>query len=271
MQYRAMMEVEQARLHVEQVGDGHPIVLLHGWGMHAGIFAPLVQQIAGMHMVSSVDLPGHGESAPYDHFADMTQLGEYLVTQLSNLLREGVTLVGWSLGGLLAQYIAAQYPAYVRKLILFCGTPCFTQRDDWHCAMEHKVLTAFADDLVQDYQGTLSRFLALQFKGAQNPRENLRHARELVFARPQPQEQSLQQGLLLLANTDLRNQLNQITCPTLIINGERDTLVPPTSARYLSEHMAHGRCVIVKGAGHAPFLSHPVLTTYFMERFLHEH
>lgn len=271
MQDHAMMEVAQPRLHIEQVGEGCPVVLLHGWGMHAGIFDSLVQQISGYHTVAAVDLPGHGESGSYDQFEDISQLGNYLVSELTPLLREGAVLVGWSLGGLLAQYIAARYPAYVKKLILFSSTPCFVQREDWPSAIELNVLSAFADELIHNFQGSLLRFLALQFKGSENPRENLRHARELIFARPQPDAQTLQQGLQLLANTDLRKLLNQISCPTLIINGERDTLVPTTSAPYLGEHLQNARCVIFKGAGHAPFLSHPALTTHFVEGFLHEH
>jgi len=271
MQYRAMITATQSRLHVEYLGQGQPVVLLHGWGMHTGIFAPLATQLAHRHTVAAVDLPGHGESEAFEQFANITRLSDYLVSQMSALLREGVILVGWSMGGLLAQSIAAQYPAYVKKLVLLSSTPCFTQRDDWQFAMDHSALSVFAGDLLQDFAGTLSRFLALQFKGAQDPKENLRRARALVFTRPQPRAQTLQQGLQLLDNTDLRRQLKQITCPTLVINGERDTLVPSASARYLSEQVTHGRCVILKGAGHAPFLSHPQAVTYFMERFVHEH
>jgi len=266
-----MMVVESAPVHVELYGSGRPIVLLHGWGMHGGVFKSLAEHLAAKHSVVAVDLPGHGESVAYDRFADVTRHAEYLVQQLSSLLQEGVTLVGWSLGGLLAQAIATHYPHYIKKLILFCGTPCFRQQANWTCAVEDRVLSGFASDLVRDYQGTLSRFLALQFMGAQNPKENLRRARELVFARPQPRRDMLQQGLQLLETCDLRAQLNAIQCPTLVINGERDTLVPTAAAQYLADHLTHARCVIIKGAGHAPFLSHRDTVTSFLDRFIHEH
>ncbi len=271
MQHCTMKTAVASGLHVEHYGQGQPVVMLHGWGMHAGVFQPLGKQLAQEHHIAAVDLPGHGDSSGFDQFADIAQHADYLMARLSGLFREGVTLLGWSLGSLLAQYIASQYPEYIKKLILFCSTPCFRQRQDWPCAIEDKVLTGFAADLMQDYQGTLTRFLALQFMGAQNPKENLRQARELVFAKPPPQREMLQLGLQLLETCDLRDQLDAIHCPVLIINGERDALVPTSAARFLVEHLNNSRGVIIKGAGHAPFLSHRENVRYFVERFLDEH
>jgi pimeloyl-[acyl-carrier protein] methyl ester esterase len=271
MRHQSMIEPSPATLHVELYGNGRPIVLLHGWGMHGGVFKPLGEHLAQANTVAAVDLPGHGESARYDQFADLSQHCGYLVEQLSGLLREEVTLIGWSLGGLLAQYIALQYPQYVKKLVLLCSTPCFRWSEDWSCAMEAGVLAGFAADLMRDYQTTLSRFLGLQFMGAQNQKENLRRARELVFARPQPQRDMLQQGLHLLETTDLRPQSKAIRCPTLIINAERDSLVPSAAGQYLAEKLPDARCVIIKGAGHAPFLSHRDVVTHFLNRFIHEY
>lgn len=260
-----------AALHVELSGEGAPIVLLHGWGMHAGVFQPLSAYLARRNTVAAVDLPGHGESAAYSQFADLNQVATYIVEQLSQLFQAGVILVGWSLGGLLAQAIAIRYPQYLHKLILLCSTPCFRQCEDWHCAVESSVLAAFARDLQRDYRGTLSRFLALQFLGAPNQKEDLRQARGLLFSRPPAQPGMLEQGLQLLQNSDVRLQLGAIRCPTLIINAEHDTLVPLAAGRYLSEHVSDGRCVIIKGAGHAPFLSHTETVTNFLERFIYEH
>lgn len=266
-----MMETLSAPVHVDIDGRGQPVVLLHGWGMHGGVFQPLAAQLAATHAVARVDLPGHGESAGYEQFADINQHADYLVTQLSNLFHDGVLLMGWSMGGLLAQAIAVRHPQYIKKLVLLCSTPCFRQQANWRCAIDDDVLTDFAGSLVRDYAGTLSRFLALQFMGAQNPKDNLRRARELVFARPQPRRDMLQQGLRLLESCDLRDQLKAIRCPTLIINGEHDTLVPTAAAQYLAEHVVNARCVIIKSAGHAPFLSHSATVNFFLERFIHEH
>lgn len=258
-------------LHVLLAGQGRPVVLLHGWGMHAGVFQAVSDHLAQHHSVAAVDLPGHGESDVFEQFADLTQLAAYIVENMLPLFQTGVVLIGWSLGGLLAQAIAIRYPQYVTKLVLICSTPSFRQHADWQCAVEDKVLTAFAADLQRDYQGTLARFLALQFFGAPRQKESLRQARTLLFSRPQAQPGTLTQGLHLLQHSDLRTKLSEIRCPTLVINGEHDTLVPAAAGAYLAEHVSAGRCVIVKGAGHAPFLSHVETVTYFLDRFIYEY
>jgi len=260
-----------AELHMEISGSGRPLVLLHGWGMHGGMFQTLTEQLAVRHRVLAVDLPGHGLSEKFAHADDLPRLAEFCMRHVLQVVKGPLILVGWSMGGLLAQYIALQFPEAVTKLILFCSTPCFCQREDWHCAVEDKVLAAFAAGLQHDYRGTLSRFLALQFFAAPNQKEDLRRARALLFARPAAQPAALQQGLQLLQNSDLRVRLAEIRCPALVINAEHDTLVPPAAGRYLAEQVPDGRCVIIKGAGHAPFLSHNETVTHFLDRFIHEH
>lgn len=258
-------------LHIEVYGKGPPLVMLHGWGMHGGVFKPWGQHLARKYSVVAVDLPGHGDSASYSGFADLEQHTNYIPQALDAVLREGVVLAGWSLGGLLALQLAIRYPRYIKQLVLVSATPCFCMRADWRAGVAPEVLAQFTQELQENYRLTLSRFLALQFMGSREQKENLRRARELVFAKPAPRHDMLQQGLHLLEKTDLREQVQAVCCPTIVLNGERDSLVPSAAAQYLAEHLANGRCVILKGAGHAPFLSHTTLTNKFLDRFLHEH
>jgi len=260
-----------SELHVEISGSGRPLVLLHGWGMHAGVFRSLSEQLARRHTILAVDLPGHGESVAFAQFAELPRLSEYCMQQLGDVLHGAAILVGWSLGGLLAQYMAAQYPEAVEKLVLFCSTPCFRRREDWPHAVDDAVLSRFAADLSGDTRGTISRFLALQFMGTHKEKENLREARRMLFARPMADVETLQQGLQLLRRWDLRESLQRIRCPTLVINGEYDRLVPTTVMPYLAEQINDARGVIIRGAGHAPFLIQPAMVNRFMERFIHEY
>ena len=52
------------QLHVESIGHGAPLVLLHGWAMHSGVWGPLIPRLAKYRRVHAVDLPGHGHSVP---------------------------------------------------------------------------------------------------------------------------------------------------------------------------------------------------------------
>lgn len=268
---REVIKAMNTALHVESIGSGKPIVMLHGWGMHAGMLTPLAHHLSRTHRAAAVDLPGHGASTAFAQFDNLEKLAEYIVKQLLPVFERGVVLLGWSLGGLVAQAIAIAYPKYINKLVLFCSTPCFIQASDWHCAISHEVLDSFAADLLRDEESTLSRFLSLQFLSAPDQKVRLREARRLLFARPRAQIGALKQGLALLKQSDLRPQLGEISCPTLVINAERDALVPPAAGQYLAEQVGDGHYVIIKGAGHAPFLSHTSVVCEFLDQFIDEH
>ena len=253
-------------VYVESLGDGKPLVVLHGWGMHGGMFRDALSRL--QRQVQLVDLPGHGYSKPFANGFDIDSYTDYLVEQLRLQHMQDFVLLGWSMGGLLAQSIAARLRDKVSKLVLLTATPCFVNKVDWQFGVEKSAIEMFAADLVSDYEKTLSRFLAIQFLGINDQKELLRNVKKLVFAKPAPDSTMLEQGLQLLDETDLRDRLAHIHCPTLIINGECDSLIPTSAAAYLAEHIPNARAVIIKGAGHAPFLSHASLFTKYLEDFI---
>jgi pimeloyl-[acyl-carrier protein] methyl ester esterase len=148
-------------------------------------------------------------------------------------------------------------PEKVRRLILVASTPCFSKREDWSFGMEKTVLEKFADELEHNHAATLRRFLTLQLRGSENERELLAMLRERLFIRGEPDMQALCDGLSILRDADLRGELQKVVQPTMVIAGERDTLTPPQASRYLAENIPSAHWVQVKGAAHAPFLSHP--------------
>ncbi len=242
-------------LYIESHGEGPQLVLLHGWGMHSGVFKPIVDELKNNFNVLLVDLPGHGDSQAFDGFNNIDKCTDYLLTNLKPRLKGKPIFCGWSTGSLMTQNIAIKYPELVEKIVLITGTPSFETKPDWLHGVKFDVLEKFKTDLTSNFEKTLSRFLALQFMHSEGQKENLRLARELVFAKQAPNMEMLQAGLELLKSTDLRAQLNKIKCDTLILNGERDSLVPTTAARYLAEKIEQAKSVIFRSSGHAPFLS----------------
>ena len=95
-------------MHLDIIGRGPPLVLIHGWAMHGGVFAPLLDRLGAHFECHVVDLPGHGLSEERDGLAlDAT------VERLLALLPPAIWL-GWSLGGLFALEAAARAPERVR-------------------------------------------------------------------------------------------------------------------------------------------------------------
>ncbi len=243
---------------------GMPLLLIHGWGMHGGMWGNVTEKLAQYFQVLALDLPGHGRSADTAHF-DL----DSVVDCLSAQFREPLTVCGWSLGGQVALRWAMRYPQQVQGLILVASTPSFVRREGWNHAMSAELLQEFAAALQQNYALTLKRFLALQLRGSEQEREILAVLRQALFSRGEPDLNALQGGLAILLECDLRSALSSIMQPALIIAGELDALAPWQASQYMSQQMPNAELVKIKGAAHAPFLSHAEEFVKHTVRFSH--
>lgn len=244
----------------EQQGSGPDLVLIHGWGLHGGIWGELPARLAEHFRVTTLDLPGHGRS-PFDGAQGRRVTGGLLsLTALTDsvaaLVSAPAIWLGWSLGGLLALDAARRYPQKVAQLVLVGATPKFVQAPDWPHAMPAEVFAGFASSLTQDYRATLLRFLSLQVGGNELARALLKQLRADMFAHGEPQAAALAAGLAILEHADLRAGLADIAIPALVVHGSHDRLAPPAAGEYLAAQLPQARLLRVEGAGHAPFLSH---------------
>ena len=240
-------------LHIEVAGRGPPLVLLHGWALHGGVFAPLVQRLSARFELHLVDLPGHGHSR--DAATPLTPLTLQACAAEILARTPPAAWLAWSLGGLFALHAASLSPQ-VRALALIAATPRFVRAADWQEAVDASVFAQFGEELRRDYRGTLERFLALDTIGSEHARAELRTLKENLYARGEPAPQALQQGLTLLEESDLRTLLPALSMPSLWISGHRDRLVPPAGMRAAAALAPHSRHVDIAGGGHAPFLGH---------------
>ena len=238
-------------LYVDGVGKGPPLVLLHGWAMHGGIFAPLVERLRDRYTLHVVDLPGHGNSRDCD-----------VPLQLQSCVDAVAAVVpaapwcGWSLGGLIALHAAATRPARVPALAMLCASPRFVRGDDWKYGVSAEIFRDFAAGLRSDYRGTLDRFVALEAFGSEHAKEEIRTLRDGLFERCEPAASVLAEGLELLETSDLRDALPGLQVPSLWLAGRRDRLVDPRAMRDAAELAPGSTLHVVEHAGHAPFLTH---------------
>ncbi len=251
-------------MHVETFGAGRNVVLVHGWGLHGGVWRDLAQQLADSFRVIVPDLPGHGRS----HHADSAFTLEALAEAVQRHATGPAVWIGWSLGALVALTAALRVPTAVERLMLIGATPRFVQAPDWPQAMAPETLAQFARELETDYRGTLARFLSLQAGEGEAGRETVRRLRAVLAEGGDPAPAALRAGLRLLAETDLRARLAEVNVPTLVLHGGRDRLAPPGAGEYLATHLPRAQLTLISPGGHAPFLSHPEETWSALEPFL---
>ena len=136
------------------------------------------------------------------------------------------------------------------------SSPCFTAHEDWP-GIKPETLESFQQQLSNDFQRTVERFLALQTMGTENARQDARQLKEVVLSQPMPSVAVLEGGLEILREVDLRAQLPQLAMPLMRLYGSLDGLVPRCIAKQLDEALPYSPSVVMEKAAHAPFISHP--------------
>jgi len=259
-------------LYIDQTGAGPDLVLIHGWGAHGGIWAGLAAGLAQDFRLTIIDLPGLGRSPALDNGFTL----ENAITAIKAVTPDTAIWLGWSLGALIAMALALNDKDRVKKMILIGGSPCFAKKENWPNATSREVLDGFGEMLKTDYRKTLTRFLSLQMGDSAHGdstrhRQVLKTQRQLLFKYGEPDITALAEMLAVLKETDLRESLNQLLTPTLLIHGDRDTLAPVTAASYLEQHLPRARLLTIKGAGHVPFLTHTEMCLQAINEFINNH
>ncbi|WP_435946947.1 pimeloyl-ACP methyl ester esterase BioH [Dryocola sp. BD586] len=233
-------------------GEGNiDLVLLHGWGLNAEVWHCISAQLSSQFRLHLVDLPGYGRSRGFGALT-LPEMAEIVLAWAP----EQAVFLGWSLGGLVASQIALAHPERVRALVTVASSPCFSAREGWP-GIKPEVLAGFQQQLSDNFQRTVERFLALQTMGTDTARQDARLLKAVVLEQPMPDVEVLNGGLEILKTVDLRARLADLTMPFLRLYGYLDGLVPRKVAPLLDERYPDSGSIIFPKAAHAPFISHP--------------
>jgi pimeloyl-[acyl-carrier protein] methyl ester esterase len=242
-------------LHIDVQGRGPALVLLHGWGLHGGVFAPLRAQLREHFTLYTVDLPGHGHSSHAPVPPNLTGWAQAVLDEVPNAL-----WLGWSLGGLVALQAALQRPQAVSGLVMLASSPRFCQATGWP-GVDAGVLAGFAEKLQTHYASTVDGFLALDLINLPAGQQAARALHADLLAVGQPTAQAIATGAHLLQHTDLRAPLASLSVPSLWLAGQRDRLVPAAATLAACTIAPAARQLTVPGTGHAPFLGDTAAVT----------
>jgi len=250
-------------MHIKKIGQGKDLVLIHGWGMHSGIWEPIIDRFSNQYTLHLVDIPGMGKSHvinPYDL--------DHVTEEISKALPPSFDILGWSLGSLIAIKMSLMYPKKIHRMVLVGGTPCFINQTDWSYGVDVRDFNNFANNLFKNYKSTMINFYILQLMHSKNSKLIIKKLKEMEALENPPEIKSLQLGLDILLNNDLRNDINKIKHQTLLITGDMDRLTPKSASMWLESHLKESQLKLIKGASHIPFLSHSDEFFNYLDQFL---
>ncbi len=239
-------------------GEGPPVVFIHGLGGCWQNWLENLPAIALHRRVVALDLPGFGESDLPEGDVSITNYAARVEALCEHLELGAVAVVGNSMGGFSAAELAIRHPQRVERLVLVAAAGISIV------------------DLHRQPVMTLVRLLAAQSNSAARERAvllrpRLRHlAYRSVMRHPTRLALDLMaaqgstsggSGFLLAMNAllsyDFRERLPEISCPTLVVHGQEDALVPVADAREFERLIPRSRVVILDETGHVPMLERP--------------
>lgn len=242
--------------------EADPIVLLHGWGCDSESWQPLIAGLCELGEVIAVDLPGFGASPELNNFTL-----EGLLRQLEDSLPARATLMGWSLGGMLAVALAERCPGRVGRVVTLAANLSFIAQDTWPEAMAERIYRDFRNGFETDPQDTLRRFMGLMARGNADERALLKLLRSQLTP-PNAFNSNWRDSLALLGGLDNRVAFARLKQPGLHVFAAADALVPLAAAGGLPPINPRQRIEVISGAGHALHWSHPQQVLTHLARFL---
>ncbi len=262
--------VNGVHLHVETAGTGTPLVLLHGFTGSATTWVPAMDRLSPGYRTVAIDLLGHGRSdAPGDaHRYGFEQSARDLLAVLDALGIARAGIMGYSMGGRLALFLAAVAPERVSALILESSSPGLREdaarraraaQDAGLAAMlERDGVAAFVDHWEElplfRSQNRLPEAVraALRAQRSQHTPVGLANSLRGIGQGVQP---------------SMHDRLPLLRVPTLLIAGALDPDYCAL-AREMSRVIPASRLVIVPDAGHAVHLEQPEAFTLIVLEFL---
>lgn len=256
------IELGADRVNYAEIGDGPAIIFIHGLGGCWQNWLETMPRMAELgHRAIALDLPGFGASPMPTETISIPGYGE-LIDRFRTALAVGrCTLVGNSMGGLIAAEVATGEPAWLEDLMLVSAAGIS------HAEMRREPATLAARMMTM--AKPLMRFLDMPSVRRPGLRELAVGgvARHPLRLRPELLAQQLLNGFdapgfvaatSALVGYDLRERLRRIGVPTLIVWGRNDRVVPATDGAGYAARITGSRLVVFDDCGHVPMLERPL-------------
>jgi 3-oxoadipate enol-lactonase len=253
---------------VDAHGDGEAVLFIHGLGGTMNAWTPLLPALSRYRCVRP-ELPGAGRSRKAFALGEATPHGGKISvdTHVDSLIRIcdalGITrthVAGHSFGTIIGLHLAAKRPTLVKSLSLFgaMAQPVPQQRDN----MRARASAVREQGLFETAQGISDVALSSSTKETQPV--TVAYVRESVLAQD---VEGFARNCIALSEAQSAN-LQLVSCPTLIVNGDEDVVTPLSGARWLADQLKSARVETLSRCGHWPMQERSAECQRLMRDFL---
>lgn len=253
-----------------ELGAGSPLVLLNGTASPMNEWDPaFLAGLAAQHRVIVFDYPGLGDSGRAPGPWTFDNASDWVADLVSAVVPDGhADVLGWSMGGFIAQRLAVRHPSAVRSLILAATNPGGAQTvlgPSWVQRIDSSASTD-ADYLRTNYPASgrsagrafLSRLTTVVDSGAY-PEVDIPDATlHAMVAAEDP----------WLASDRNVQELGTLTMPALVITGRQDLITPAVNSTRIAARIPGSTLVLVPASGHSFIFQKPAAVTALVNRFL---
>ena len=241
-----------ATLRYDRAGAGPTVLLIHGWLGNRSFWERQVAALRDRFTVVTVDLRGHGESSPPRTGYTIAGMAADLEQLVRAIAAPRVALVGWSMGGMIAQELARRLGDRVTGLVLV-GTTAGALADAKNPHAQLEVAEQIRKGVAEDFRGFVRTFAASLFKaGAASPL--LAWATGQMQRTPPHVAEACLESIL---SADLRDKLSAVKVPTLVIHGRHDAILPLAMGEEIKKGIPGAQLAVFEESGHSPGLEEP--------------
>jgi pimeloyl-ACP methyl ester carboxylesterase len=273
-QHRRQVQLPGAEVNYVELGAGEPIVFVHGISGCWQNWLENLPHFGRTHRALALDLPGFGSSPMPSWPIEMPAYGRLLHDFCEKLGVERATVVGNSMGGLIAAEALTANPDRFERLVLVSSAGII---NTWN-PQPRATATAWAWKNIGPHyhrrgREIIARPRARQLVFGPFMRYPARLRGDLLFEQMENglrQADGFGEALQAVIETDIRKRLGQIELPTLVIGGLSDRVVPVAAAVSLHRRIPQSRLEIFERTGHVPQLERPLRFNAFLDEFLAE-
>lgn len=263
----ATIPIDGAKLACRRIGIGQPLVILNGFAATSSDWDPsFIDVLASSHELILIDNRGIGCSTDNGRPFDIDQLADDAARVIEMLGIDCVNVLGWSMGGFVAQALALQHPDRINKLILLSTDPGGANADLASAEVWSKLI---------DMSGTpheqARRLLLLLFPRAV-AESIFREFGDIVAAARARLSTDLVDRQVAAMNawhrTGIGNRVREISVPVLVATGSADIVIPPSNALRLVNAIRGAWLAQFNGGGHAFIAQYPRPLAELINNFL---